>query len=193
MCLNAARLPARVDVSGKLTSLFDQDRSLWDRKLKADGIRLLELAATGCELTEYHLEAAIASVHARAARAEDTDWAAIVSLYDTLMLVRPSPVVALNRAIAIAQRDGPERGLEAIDAIEDRDRLAGSLLRNGVIMCGLKPEKGLRRRSEHDLCGISIPKAAAAGPRPPDGLRGGGRGRPHRASARESHLIVPLA
>jgi RNA polymerase sigma factor (sigma-70 family) len=125
MCLNAARLPARVDVSGKLTSLFDQDRSLWDRKLKAEGIQLLELAATGCELTEYHLEAAIASVHARAPRTEDTDWAAIVSLYDTLMFVRPSPVVALNRAIAIAQRDGPERGLEAIDAIEDRDRLAG--------------------------------------------------------------------
>ena len=63
-----------------------------------------------------------ASVHVRAPRAEDTDWAAIVSLYDTLMLVRSSPVVALNRAIAIAQRDGPERGLEAIDAIEDRDR-----------------------------------------------------------------------
>jgi RNA polymerase sigma-70 factor (ECF subfamily) len=125
MCLNAARLPARVDASGKLTSLFDQDRSLWDRKLKAEGTRLLELAATGCELTEYHLEAAIASVHARASRAEDTDWAAIVSLYDTLMSVSPSPVVALNRAIAIAQRDGPERGLEAIDAIEDRDRLAG--------------------------------------------------------------------
>ena len=124
-CLNAARLPARVDVAGKLTSLFDQDRSLWDRKLEVEGIRLLELAATGSELTEYHLEAAIASVHARAPRAEDTDWAAIVSLYDTLMLERPSPVVALNRAIAIAQRDGPERGLEAIDAIEDRDRLAG--------------------------------------------------------------------
>src|SRR6516165_10188198 len=125
MCLNAARLPARVDVSGKLTSLFDQDRSLWDRELVTEGIRLLELAASGSELTEYHVEAAIASVHARAARAEDTDWAAIVSLYDTLMSVRPSPVVALNRAIAIAQRDGPEHGLEAIGAIEDRDRLAG--------------------------------------------------------------------
>src|SRR5262249_34041443 len=119
MCLNAARLPARVDASGKLTSLFDQDCSLWDRKFKSEGTRLLELVATGRELTEYHLEAAIASVHARASRAEDTDWAAIVSLYDTLMSVSPSPVVALNRAIAIAQRDGPERGLEAIDAIED--------------------------------------------------------------------------
>src|SRR5262249_62088454 len=73
MCLNAVRLPARVDVSGKLTSLFDQDRSLWDRELVTEGIRLLELAASGSEVTEYHVEAAIASVHARAARAEDTD------------------------------------------------------------------------------------------------------------------------
>src|SRR6516164_3520552 len=65
------------------------------------------------------------SVHARAPQAEDTDWAAIVSLYDLLMSVRPSPVVALNRAIAIAQQEGPERGLEVIGTIEDRDRLAG--------------------------------------------------------------------
>jgi RNA polymerase sigma-70 factor (ECF subfamily) len=125
MCLNAARLPARVNAAGNLTSLFEQDRSLWDGKLAAEGVRLLELAATGTELTEYHLEAAIASVHARANQAEDTDWAAIVSLYDLLMSVQPSPVVALNRAIAIAQQEGPERGLEVIGAIEDRDRLAG--------------------------------------------------------------------
>jgi RNA polymerase sigma-70 factor (ECF subfamily) len=124
MCLNAARLPARVDASGNLTSLFEQDRSLWDRKLVTEGIQLLELAATGSELTEYHVEAAIASVHANAPRAEDTDWGRIVSLYDTLISIRPSPIVALNRAIAIAQRDGPQRGLDAIAAIKDRDRLA---------------------------------------------------------------------
>jgi RNA polymerase sigma-70 factor (ECF subfamily) len=125
MHLNAARLPARVDAAGDLQSLFDQDRSLWDRKLVLDGLKLLEFSASGSELTEYHVEAAIASVHATALRAEDTDWGRIVSLYDTLIAIRPSSVVALNRAIAIAQRDGPERGLEAIDAIEDRDRLAG--------------------------------------------------------------------
>jgi RNA polymerase sigma-70 factor (ECF subfamily) len=124
MCLNAARLPARVDASGNLTSLFEQDRSLWDRKLVTEGIQLLELAATGSELTEYHVEAAIASVHANAPRAEDTDWGRIGSLYDTLISIRPSPIVALNRAIAIAQRDGPQRGLDAIAAIKDRDRLA---------------------------------------------------------------------
>jgi RNA polymerase sigma factor (sigma-70 family) len=125
MALNAARLPARVDPSGNLNSLFDQDRSQWDRKLVLEGLKLLELSATGSELTEYHVEAAIASVHSTASRTEDTDWARIVSLYDTLLTIRPSPIVALNRAIAVAQRDGPELGLKEIGAIADRDRLAG--------------------------------------------------------------------
>jgi RNA polymerase sigma factor (sigma-70 family) len=124
LCLSTARLPARVDESGNLSSLFEQDRSRWDRELLAEGLKLLELSAAGTELTEYHIEAAIASVHATARRAEDTDWANIVTLYDSLMTIRPSPIVALNRAIAVAQRDGPERGLEEIGAIEDRDRLS---------------------------------------------------------------------
>jgi len=124
MCLDAARLPARVDGSGNLTSLFEQDRSRWDGGLVAEGLRLLELSATGSELTEYHIEAAIASVHAMSHRTEDTDWGQIVSLYDQLMAVRPSPVVALNRAIAIALHEGPERGLEEIRAITNSDRLA---------------------------------------------------------------------
>ena len=123
MAFSAARLPARVDAAGNLTSPFDQDRSLWDRELLVEGLKLLELSAGGSELTEYHLEAAIASVHSTAARTEETDWETIVSLYDTLMATHPSPIVALNRAIAIAQKDGPERGLEEIAAIEDRDRL----------------------------------------------------------------------
>src|SRR5437899_3785904 len=123
-CLDAARLPARVDASGNLSSLFDQNRSQWDQELLAEGLKLLELSATGTELTEYHVEAAIASIHSRAIRVEDTDWANIVSLYDTLMTIRPSPVVALNRAIAIAQNEGPERGLEEIRSISDCDRLA---------------------------------------------------------------------
>ena len=112
MGLHAARLPARVDASGNLSSLFDQDRSRWDSRLVTEGQRFLDLSATGPELTEYHVEAAIASVHAMAHRTEDTDWGKIVSLYDTLMRICPSPVVALNRAIAIAQHEGPKRGLE---------------------------------------------------------------------------------
>src|SRR5258708_17377753 len=121
MCLHAARLPARVDGSGCLTSLFDQDRSLWDAALMTEGQTLLELSASGQELTEYHVEAAIAAVHVRASCAEETAWGQIGSLYDTLMTIRPSPVVALNRAIAVAQQEGPERGLEELRAIQDRD------------------------------------------------------------------------
>jgi len=125
MCFDAARLPSRVDLSGNLSSLFDQDRSLWDSGLISEGQSLLELSAKGPELTEYHVEAAIACVHSMAQRSEDTDWGTIVSLYDTLMGIQQSPVVALNRAIALGQRDGPERGLEEIRAIAHRDRLAG--------------------------------------------------------------------
>ena len=124
MCLHAARLPGRVDASGDLHSLFEQDRSRWDTQLIAEGQRLLDLSATGTDLTEYHVEAAIASVHARAGTAAETDWQRVVFLYGMLMKIRPSPVVALNRAIAVAQHEGPERGLEAIRAIEGLDRLA---------------------------------------------------------------------
>ena len=124
MCFDAARLPGRVGAAGNLVAFFDQDRSLWDQNLVVEGLKFMELSASGAELTEYHVEAAIASVYSTAARAEDTDWEAIVSLYDTLMTIRPSPIVALNRAIAVAQREGPERGLEEIAAIADRSRLA---------------------------------------------------------------------
>jgi RNA polymerase sigma-70 factor (ECF subfamily) len=124
MCLHGARLPARVDPSGNLSSLDDQDRSRWDPNLVAEGQRLVDLSATGPELTEYHVEAAIAAVHTNAQRVEDTNWGQIIALYDRLLAVRPSPVVALNRAIAVAQHDGPERGLEEISRIADVDRLA---------------------------------------------------------------------
>lgn len=124
MHLDAARLPARIDEAGHLHSLFDQDRSRWDSRLLSEGLRLLDRSASGAELTEYHLEAAIAAVHAVAHHAEDTDWEQIVSLYDRLTDIRPSPVIALNRAIAIAQCEGPQRGLEEIRAISNSDRLA---------------------------------------------------------------------
>ncbi len=124
MCLHAARLPGRVDEAGNLISLFAQDRSQWDRQLILEGKRLLELSATGPELTEYHVEAAIASIHCDAAGEHDTNWEQIVAFYEQLMTIRPSPIVALNRAIAIAQQLGPKRGLEEIAAIADRERLA---------------------------------------------------------------------
>ncbi len=123
MSFHAARLQSRVDASGELQALWEQDRSTWNRELIAQGELLLDHAARGDELTTYHIEAAIASVHCAASTIGETNWNAIVTMYDQLMLVAPSAVVALNRAIAIAQRDGPERGIEAIEAIEDRERL----------------------------------------------------------------------
>jgi RNA polymerase sigma-70 factor (ECF subfamily) len=124
MYLHAARLPTRLDGSGNLVSFFEQDRSLWDPSLIAKGQALLDLSASGIELTKYHIEAAIASMHTGAARSEDTDWKQIVSLYDMLMAIHPSPVIALNRAIAIAQLDGPERGLQEMRVIHDLHRLS---------------------------------------------------------------------
>ena len=124
MYLNAARLPGRVNDTGELTALFDQDRSRWDGKLIAEGLKQLEASAAGDELSEYHVESGIAAIHAAAGRAEDTRWADIISLYDALMRIRPSPVVALNRAIAVSQEQGPTRGLAMIRAIEDHERLA---------------------------------------------------------------------
>jgi len=124
MCLHAARLPTRLDPSGALNLLNDQDRSQWDTELILQGQRLLELSAAGEHLTPYHVEAAIAWCHASAPSAAETNWGHIVSLYDTLMAISPSPVVALNRAIAISQHQGPESGLAALRAIPDRQRLA---------------------------------------------------------------------
>jgi len=123
MYLGAARMPARVDSGGNLTPLLDQDRSKWDRALIAQGIAMLERSAKGPEVSRYHLEAAIAAEHARAPSIEQTNWSAIVAIYDRLMRLGPSPIVALNRAIALAQRDGASTGLAAIGAIEQSELL----------------------------------------------------------------------
>jgi RNA polymerase sigma-70 factor (ECF subfamily) len=124
MCLHAARMPARLDSAGDLVPLRQQDRTLWDTALTAEGITFLDASATGATLSEYHIEAAVAAVHANAKTADETPWAEIVGLYDVLMALRPSPVVTLSRAIAIGERDGPEAGLLAVRAIEHHGRLA---------------------------------------------------------------------
>ncbi len=123
MYLHAARLPARI-ADGDLQAFLDQERSRWDSRLTAKGLDLLEQAATGDEVSPYHIEAAIAAAHASARTVEETDWSMIVSLYDRLIVVAPSPVVALNRAIAIGQRDGADRGLEELERMGDRERLS---------------------------------------------------------------------
>ncbi|HTA92364.1 MAG TPA: DUF6596 domain-containing protein [Polyangiaceae bacterium] len=124
LCLHAARLPGRLDAAGNLGPLDDRARAAWDRELIAQGLQLLDRSATGNRVSEYHLEAGIAAEHAAAARTADTDWARVVELYDLLLRLRPSPVIGLNRAIALSQRDGPERGLDALHGLEQRERLA---------------------------------------------------------------------
>ena len=123
MALHAARLPSRLDASGDLQPLLEQDRSVWDHDLITEGRALLNESATGDEVTAYHLEASIAAVHAAAPSVPETDWDSVVMLYDRLMRIAPTAVVELNRAIAIAQRDGPDRGIEAIEAIAGPERL----------------------------------------------------------------------
>lgn len=119
MALHAARLPARLDDAGELLPFWDQDRSRWSSELIAEGRALLEQSAEGNVATTYHLEAAIAAVHAAAPSLAATDWNTIVAMYDRLARIAPSPVVDLNRAIAVAQRDGPDAGLAAIRAMPD--------------------------------------------------------------------------
>ena len=123
MYLDVARLSARLDPSGNLSPLLEQDRSRWDRAMIAQGRSWLERSATGSELSRFHVEAAIADVHAMARSVDETNWNQILALYDTLMTIAPSPVVALNRAIALAQLRGPLEGLAAIHAIKEADRL----------------------------------------------------------------------
>ncbi|HSF22033.1 MAG TPA: DUF6596 domain-containing protein, partial [Burkholderiales bacterium] len=114
----------RSSATGDLVLLEDQDRSLWDRDMIAEGTALVERALASRRFGPYTLQAAISAVHAGAPNAAATDWAQIVTLYDVLARVEPSPVVELNRAVAIAMRDGPRIGLELIEAILARGELA---------------------------------------------------------------------
>ena len=120
MELQASRTAARVDTDGNIVLLADQDRSRWDRALVAHGVESLERARLLERVGSYQLQAAIAACHARAASWEETDWARIVALYDDLRALAPSPVVDLNRAVAIGMARGPACGLAALDAVDAR-------------------------------------------------------------------------
>ena len=124
MLLHESRRAARTSPAGELVLLGDQDRSLWSRDLITEGSALVQRALSSRRFGPYALQAAIAAVHAEAASAAATDWAQIVGLYDVLLRAEPSPVVELNRAAAVAMRDGPLAGLTLIDAILARGDLA---------------------------------------------------------------------
>ncbi|WP_028626426.1 MULTISPECIES: RNA polymerase sigma factor [Pseudomonas] len=123
MLLHDSRRAARATEDGELILLDDQDRSLWDRAQIAEGLALVTQALASRRVGVYALQAAIAAVHAQAADAARTDWGQIVGLYDVLQRLVQSPVVALNRAVAIAMRDGPEAGLVEVDALLEAGEL----------------------------------------------------------------------
>ena len=129
-CLQAARLPARTDAQGHLVLLEDQDRGRWSQPLIARGLRHLGRAADAPEAGPYHLQAGIALEHCRAPSYAATDWAAIRGLYDQLLARRPSPVVALHRAVAVARADGPALGLQAAAGAQ---ALVGTYLYHAVL------------------------------------------------------------
>jgi RNA polymerase sigma-70 factor (ECF subfamily) len=123
MLLQESRRAARTSLSGDLVLLEDQDRSLWNREYIKEGLDLVQRALASRRFGPYTLQAAIALVHAEAPTAAATDWTQIVGLYDLLLQAEPSPVVELNRAVALAMRDGPAAGLSVIDAILARGDL----------------------------------------------------------------------
>jgi RNA polymerase sigma-70 factor (ECF subfamily) len=132
MLLQESRRAARASPSGDLVLLEDQDRSLWNRDQISEGLALVERALGSRRIGPYTLQAAIAAVHAESPASEATNWEEIVGLYDVLMRVDPSPVVELNRAVAVAMRDGPLEGLQLIDLILARGDLQNYNLAHGA-------------------------------------------------------------
>ena len=124
MLLHESRRQARTSAEGEVVLLDEQDRSRWNREMIAEGVGLVERAMRSRQFGPYTLQAAIAAIHAEAQTAAETDWAEIVGLYDVLMRADPSPVIELNRAAAVAMRDGPEAGLRLIDDLLARGELA---------------------------------------------------------------------
>jgi RNA polymerase sigma-70 factor (ECF subfamily) len=123
MLLNGARLPARQDPEGNILRLQEQARSSWDQAMIARGLFHLMQSMAGDEISEYHLQAGIAACHCGAKDYESTDWPQILSLYDRLVELNDSPVILLNRAIALANVHGPSAGIEAVQAIKNRQEL----------------------------------------------------------------------
>src|SRR5437763_9923326 len=133
MLLNAARLPARTDSEGNILRLKEQDRSIWNQVLIARGMQQLSMSAAGDELSAYHLQAGIAACHCTARDYESTDWRQILSLYDRLLELDDSPVIALNRAIAVANVHGAAAGLQTVAAIRELGKLDSYYLLYAVL------------------------------------------------------------
>ena len=133
MLLNGARLSARTDNEGNILLLKDQDRSVWKKEMIARGMMHLARSAAGEEITTYHLQAGISACHCAAADYESTDWQQILSLYDRLVELDDSPIIGLNRAVALAKVHGPKAGIEAVAAIQNPQSLDSYYLLYAVL------------------------------------------------------------
>ena len=133
MLLNAARLPGRMDSAGNILRLKEQDRSTWHQPMISQGLLHLARAAEGDTLSEYHLQAMIAASHATAADDAATDWPGILARYDQWLAINDSPVIALNRAVALAKVHGPAAGIEAVESIRPRKPLEAYYLVHAVL------------------------------------------------------------
>ncbi len=187
MLLNGARLPTRVDLEGNLLRLKEQDRTRWDPRMVARGMFHLAQSAAGAEITEYHLQAGIAACHCAAKDNESTDWRQIQSLYDRLTEFDDSPIVALNRAVALAHVHGPQAGLEALAIVQKREGIksyyllyaalgefeaqlnhhqaAADYFRKSLELAELKSERTFlsKRLRETELAGVGPPDHSANG------------------------------
>ena len=157
MLIQHSRLAARFDAEGQIVLLDDQDRTLWDRALINEGLALIDKALRHRQPGAFQIQAAIAALHARAARPEDTDWAQIVALYQALERMQPSPVVTLNRAVAVWKLEGAEVALELVDTLAER--LSGYFYFHGVRGGLLKQLE--RYREAHEAYGRAIALATS--------------------------------
>ena len=157
MLLQAARLPARTQEDGTLTLLAEQDRSMWDQRLIAGGLRHLQLSADGNILTAYHLQAEIAAIHATSMNDVNTDWPGITALYEQLYLLEPTPIVALNRAIARSRSEGPLAGIRSLEEIESHPALRNYHLLSAVGAELWKQIGDLRRAADGYRTALSCP------------------------------------
>ncbi len=162
MLLQAARIPARADERGDLFVLEAQDRAAWNRAMIAEGLRHLDASARGSEVSGYHLQAGIAAAHAVAPTYAATDWSEILSLYDALLDVEPSPIVALNRAIALSRARGPAAGLRALDALRDDPTLSRYVLFHATLGELSRETGDLQAAEAHYRTALALPCSAPA-------------------------------
>ena len=162
MLLQAARIPARADADGELFLLEDQDRSAWDRALIAEGLRQLDASARGAAVTSYHLQAGIAACHAVAPAYAQTDWEEILSLYDALLDLEPSPIVALTRAIAQSRADGAAAGLRALEPLRDDPTLARYVLFHATLGELTREAGDIAASARHYTTALDLPSSEPA-------------------------------